>query len=150
MNKSMAVVCVVGAVLVAGCGGGGDSGTPSAGGSAATNVANQAPVANAGANQVVGRGAVVTLDARGSTDADGDALTYRWAVQSVPAGSRAALSDPRAAGPTFTADVDGTYIFSLAVSDGKAESAPATVSVETCGVAPASAGRRSPLLISCG
>ena len=39
---------------------------------------NQAPTANAGADQTVASGATVNLTGAGSTDPDGDTLTYAW------------------------------------------------------------------------
>ena len=44
--------------------------------------ANHVPVANAGADQTVEAGATVTLDGSGSSDRDGDALTYAWKQRS--------------------------------------------------------------------
>ena len=92
-------------------------------------VANAAPVASAGTNQNVVAGAVVTLDGTGSTDANGDTLTYAWTLTSRPTGSAAALTGPATARPTFTADRAGTFVASLVVNDGKVGSAPATVTV---------------------
>jgi len=91
--------------------------------------ANAAPIANAGPDQNVISGTVVTLDGSASTDANGDALRYRWSLTSAPAGSRASLSDPTAIKPTFTADLDGTYVASLVVNDGKVSSSADTVTV---------------------
>lgn len=93
-------------------------------------VANAAPVANAGAAQSVTTGTLVTLDGSASSDANGDALTYAWTLSSKPAGSAAALPDATSARPTFTADVAGTYVATLSVSDGHLSSTPATVSVK--------------------
>lgn len=84
--------------------------------------ANSAPVANAGVNQNVTTGSTVTLSGTGSTDANGDTLTYRWSMASVPSTSSAALSSSTAAAPTFTADVSGTYVVNLIVNDGKVDS----------------------------
>jgi chitinase len=53
-------------------------------------------------------------------DADNDPLTYAWTVQSGPAGSAASVSNATAANPTFTPDLPGTYVLSVAVSDGAA------------------------------
>jgi hypothetical protein len=85
------------------------------------------PVANAGSNQSVPDGAVVTLDGGASTPSS--ALTYAWSFTTRPAGSIAALSDVGAIHPTFTADVAGTYILQLIVRNGTAASAPATVTI---------------------
>lgn len=95
--------------------------------------ANVAPVANAGTTQTVSRtsgSVVVTLNGTGSTDANGDALTYRWVLTTQPVGSAAALvttAPASPAQPTFTASVVGYYVATLIVNDGKLDSAPATV-----------------------
>src|SRR5207248_1370880 len=39
---------------------------------------NDAPVANAGPDQTANENATVAFDGRGSTDVDGDALSYSW------------------------------------------------------------------------
>lgn len=83
---------------------------------------NAAPVAQAGPDQTVRVGGVVTLDGSGSTDANRDTLLYDWTLVSKPAGSAANLSSITVQRPTFTADVIGTYVFSLMVSDGLADS----------------------------
>ena len=90
---------------------------------------NSQPVANIGADQNVMAGDVVTLDASASTDADADLMTFRWAILARPAGSNAALSDPTAAQPTFTADVGGTYLVQLIANDGHVDSEPDTATV---------------------
>jgi hypothetical protein len=102
---------------------------------------NVAPVANAGASRTVTLGAVVTLDGSGSTDANGDPLTYTWSAVSVPAGSAATLTAPDTFNPAFTPDLPGNYVFQLVVSDGQVSSAPATVTISTNALPPvASAG----------
>jgi hypothetical protein len=93
------------------------------------SAANAAPVANAGTAQTVATAAVVLLDGRNSTDANGDSLTYTWVMLYKPTGSVAALSSATASQPTFTADLAGVYVLSLVVNDGKVDSAVATVSV---------------------
>jgi hypothetical protein len=86
------------------------------------SAANSAPVANAGAAQSVSTTTVVTLNGTGSTDANGDTLTYRWTLTSKPTSSTAVLSSATAASPTFTADLAGSYVASLVVNDGKVDS----------------------------
>lgn len=90
--------------------------------------ANSAPTANAGSDQNVATGTVITLDGSGSNDADADPLTYAWTLVSRPAGSIAALVDATGVNPFFTADVEGVYVAELVVNDGAADSAAATVS----------------------
>ena len=92
---------------------------------------NSQPVSNAGADQSVTAGDFVALDGTASSDADGELLTYRWAILARPSGSTAALSDPAAAQPTFTADVGGTYLVQLIVNDGHVDSAPDTATIST-------------------
>ena len=89
---------------------------------------NAAPVANAGTNQSVSIGSVVTLDGTASSDANRDSLNYKWTMGSTPSGSTAALSSVISPNPKFTADVAGTYSVILTVNDGKVDS---TVSVVT-------------------
>jgi hypothetical protein len=92
---------------------------------------NSAPVANAGTDQTVFVTGTVTLDGSGSTDVDGDLLTYAWALTSVPAGSAATISNPGALMPTFVADVFGTFVAQLTVHDGTTMSAADTVTITT-------------------
>lgn len=92
-------------------------------------VANVAPVANAGVTQRVLIGSTVNLDSRASSDANGDALIYAWTLTSKPTGSTATLSSTTSATPTFIADIQGTYVVSLIVNDGKLSSTVVSTSV---------------------
>ena len=97
---------------------------------------NSAPVANAGGDQSGYVGQTATLDGSGSTDVDGNALSYVWALTSRPAGSAAAVSDPTAVMPTLTLDRAGVYVAQLIVNDGTVSSAADTVTVTTLNSAP--------------
>ena len=98
--------------------------------------ANSVPVSNAGPDQSTLVSQAVTLDGSGSTDVDGDPLTYAWSLVSVPAGSSASLSDPTAIAPAFVADRPGTYVAQLIVSEPNAVSTPDTVTITTLNSAP--------------
>jgi hypothetical protein len=91
------------------------------------NWGNSPPVANAGPDQTAQVGDIVTLDGSGSSDVDGDSLSFFWSLIAVPDGSSAMLSDPAAVHPTFDIDVAGTYVAQLIVNDGIVDSAPDTV-----------------------
>ena len=81
---------------------------------------NQAPTADVSVpSSTVDVGTQVTLDGSGSSDPDGDDLTYSWTLD-TPSGSNASLSDASAEKPTFTADAEGDYTATLEVSDGNA------------------------------
>src|SRR5262249_59047333 len=97
---------------------------------------NPPPVANAGPAQSAHVGDTVQLDGSGSSDADGNTLTYLWSLTARPAGSTATLSDPTSVQPSFTLDKAGTYVAQLVVNDGIASSAPATVTISTLNTAP--------------
>lgn len=90
---------------------------------------NTAPEANAGDDQAVTVGDTVTLDGSGSTDNDGDSLTYNWSLTSSPAGSSATLINAETVSPSFVADTAGDYVLSLSVSDGTATSTADTVTI---------------------
>jgi len=104
--------------------------------SVTVSTGNTPPVANAGSNKTVAVGDLVQLSGAGSTDVDGNPLTYLWSITNKPGGSTATLSNPALVNPTFVADKFGTYILQLIVNDGTADSAPATVTISTQNSAP--------------
>jgi hypothetical protein len=79
---------------------------------------NRAPMANAGDDATVDAGTSVMLDGSASSDPDGDALTYAWAL-AAPDGSAAVLAGADSAMPSFTTDVIGEYVVELTVSDAE-------------------------------
>ena len=81
---------------------------------------NKPPVANAGSDQRVKPGALVTLDGSASSDPDNDGLSYLW---TAPEGIT--LNSASTPNPTFTAPEVSTntdYTFSLKVNDGQISS----------------------------
>jgi hypothetical protein len=109
-----------------------------------TILVNHPPVANTGPDQTVTAGETVTLNGAGSSDLDGDSLTYSWSQTAGPDVS----FDFTAPNPAFTApevDTETTLTFQLIVNDGSLDSEPATVNIIinpisdcTCGTAPTS------------
>ncbi|MCR4293673.1 MAG: hypothetical protein NUV76_12440 [Candidatus Kuenenia sp.] len=72
-------------------------------------------MANAGESQSVKVGDTVTLAGDG-TDANGDALSYRWILSSLPEGSLSEIADSTSNVTTFIPDRAGTYVAQLVVS----------------------------------
>lgn len=92
------------------------------------NVLNRPPEANASINTTpvaaisygstrAPKGATITLRGGASYDADGDSLSYGWALAGKPAGSTAALSADNSVDTTLTFDADGDYTILLRVTD---------------------------------
>ena len=89
---------------------------------------NDPPESDAGEDQALetpADGAVITLDGSGSSDPEGDALTYSWVQTS---GRTVTLSDATAVNPTFTYDypnplpAEETFTFALTINDGNQDS----------------------------
>jgi hypothetical protein len=91
---------------------------------------NVAPVADAGLNQSATLGETVALNGSGSTDANGDKLTYQWSVVLAPRRDHPVISHSTAEIASFVPDLAGTYVVQLIVNDGFVDSAPATVEIE--------------------
>jgi hypothetical protein len=92
---------------------------------------NNAPIANAGTDQKVEVGDVVTLDGSTSSDPDGDKLAFHWIA---PTGI--VLNSSSVAHPQFTAAAEGIYRFVLVVNDGQADSEPDEVLITVVATRP--------------
>jgi len=88
---------------------------------------NQQPTANAGPDQTATVGQSVTFNGSGSSDPDGNPLTYVWSIVSAPASSTAALTNANSATPQLVPDLAGSYQLQLIVSDGTLDSVADTV-----------------------
>ena len=102
------------------------------------------PVANAGPDQTVRSGAIVTLDGSASRDDDGTITSFNWIRESGTAGD-VALAGADTANPTFTAETVAvgapsvTYQFILFVRDNDDLNSPydrVTITVTAPNVAP--------------
>ncbi len=90
---------------------------------------NRVPVVVIAAPATVQSGAMVTLDGSGSSDPDGDSLTFAW---SQTAGTASALTNPDQAKALFVAPnvtADTIFAFKLVVSDPKGGQAYSQVSI---------------------
>ena len=92
--KNKTLCLLLSALLVTflfGCGGG--SGNSNSGEVTAVTSANATPVADAGTSQTVQEGSLAALDGTGSSDPDGDGITFAWTMTKKPEGSIATISD---------------------------------------------------------
>jgi cytochrome c peroxidase len=94
-------------------------------------IANNSPVANAGVDQSVTNQITVTLNGSGSSDLDGDTLTYNWQLAARPTGSSASLLNAQSSTPQFVGDAEGAYTLSLTVNDGTLNSIADQVTITT-------------------
>lgn len=103
-----------------------------------TGIVNTPPAADAGGPYVLAEGGTLSLNASGSSDADGDSLTYAWDLDNDGAYDDATGITPTLAWSTLPAAMrdDGVYTVGLRVSDGKGGSAVASTSLTITNVAP--------------
>ena len=103
------------------------------------SLSNDAPKADAGSDQSIRAGETVGLDGSASFDdntASND-LMYAWSIFSQPIGSSASLVGEDTATPSFVADIAGTYIVDLVVTDeGGLSSDTDSVSISSDNLAP--------------
>ncbi len=102
----------------------------------ASPTANNPPVADAGDDRYIYVPNIdwfivtsqsTTFNGNGSSDPDGDLLSYQWTLSSRPGGSISTLLDPTTETPSLTPDVIGEYTISLVVNDGTVDSAQDTL-----------------------
>ena len=96
-----------------------------------TFVIDTRPEANAGSAQIGNEGSAVTFNGSGSSDADGDALTYRWDF------GDGTTQNTSSATVQHIYNDNGSYVVTLMVTDAPgATSAPSTTSAVIANVAP--------------
>lgn len=89
---------------------------------------NMAPTADAGINLLVPVGEAAALDGSGSSDPEGDPLSFDWSLDSQPTGSLTVIVGDDQETASLTPDVAGDYQISLVVTDAfGAASNPASV-----------------------
>jgi hypothetical protein len=99
--------------------------------SAVFEIPNRAPTANAGGPYAGVRGQAIVFNGSGSTDPDGDVLTYQWTFGDGATGTGVT--------PSHAFAGLGTFLVSVVASDGQLTSPPATASVTISNIPPAAA-----------
>ncbi|WP_319523068.1 PKD domain-containing protein [uncultured Desulfosarcina sp.] len=100
-----------------------------------TAITRHPPVADAGRDQRVKYGSVVTLDASGSSDPDDDITDYLWEQTD---GTAVSFEDPTAVATTFTApnEAGQTLVFRLTVTDATGLTGQGEVQITTVDYSP--------------
>ena len=107
------------ALVVSGCGGGGEEEGPT----------NSTPSAAAGIDQTVTEGITVTLDGSASTDSDGTIVSYAWSQVSGTPVNISGADSARATFQTPQVTADTVMVFQLQVEDDDGATATDSVSV---------------------
>jgi hypothetical protein len=92
---------------------------------------NDGPIANAGNDVTVNKTQSFTLNANGSSDPNGDPLTYHWEIIS---GGPVVLNDPDENTPQATVNAVGdarTMTFKVTVTDSHGDSSTDTVVIRS-------------------
>ena len=110
------------------------------------------PTAAAGSDRTVRTGSQVQLDGSASSDDETAVqnLVFSWALTDVPAGSAAVLSGGATATPTFLADLPGTYIAELVVTDEDGQTSKADQLTVTSNAAPTARAQASAAAVKLG
>ncbi len=113
---------IVTSVMIGGlaaCSGGGGGASSGGGNTATPTTSNAAPVANISIDDTsIDERQVIELSAEGSSDPDGDSLTYQWAQTGGPTLNLASASNANFSVQVPELTADETYTFELTVSDG--------------------------------
>ncbi|MCK9206056.1 MAG: cellulase family glycosylhydrolase [Salinivirgaceae bacterium] len=83
----------------------------------AIKATNAIPVPVAGNDTLSALNKYFKFDGSASSDADGDALTYKWVLESAPEGSSTYIMKDDYVKPQCKFDIEGEYVISLTVSD---------------------------------
>jgi hypothetical protein len=94
---------------------------------------NTPPVAEAGMDRMASKGTLVSLNGSGSSDPDGDLLTFSWIQIS---GTTVTLSGEDTPTPEFSPAKAGTYTIRLAVDDGDGGTSEDLITVTIWGLPP--------------
>jgi len=99
---------------------------------------NQPPVADAGEDYTGSEGTAIDLDGTGSSDPDGDTLTYKWTVDNtgIDGGGSCSFDDDTSATPKLTCNDNGTAVVTLTVDDGNGATDDDDANVTVSNVAP--------------
>lgn len=123
-NKGIYLVPVC--LILVNCGGGGGGETSSNAIVERTNVAPQARIDSATEIDIE---TPLVLDASGSSDSDGDLLTYEWKLVNSPNSAEVFIENHTSSLTRIVVDTYGEYDFSLTVFDGKVYSEARTITV---------------------
>lgn len=98
---------------------------------------NYRPVGKLAVSQSATVGTTLTLDASGSTDANGEAIALSWSLER-PAGSLSAITAATGGTAKLQPDAAGIYTVTLQLSDGKMAGLPvkAQITVSAAAVTP--------------
>jgi hypothetical protein len=69
---------------------------------------------------------------RGDVVSSSSAYTYNWALTSKPTGSNATITETSAVNPSFKADVAGTYVATVTITDGSSNVSTSSVVLTAC------------------
>lgn len=116
------------------------SGSCRGGGGGSAAIVISAPIANAGADQYVFTGSLVSLDGSSSA-ASSSRLTYSWSFVAKPVGSTSTFSNPKIVSPSFVPDKDGIYTVNLIVHDERSNKEAVDAVTITASTEPIATGK---------